>query len=92
VNGNGATLEQRILVVDDERSIVDAVATALRYEGYQVDEAHTGRDALASVAGSEPDLVVLDWMLPGLSGIELCRRLRRRAARGSSRSATGVGT
>jgi DNA-binding response OmpR family regulator len=68
--------EQRILVVDDERSIVDAVATALRYEGYQVDEAHTGRDALASVAASEPDLVVLDWMLPDIDGIEVGRRLR----------------
>jgi two-component system OmpR family response regulator len=75
-NGNGTTLEQRILVVDDERSIVDAVATALRYEGYHVDEAHTGRDALASVAESEPDLVVLDWMLPDIEGIEIGRRLR----------------
>src|SRR3954453_21416269 len=69
-------LEQRILVVDDERSIVDAVATALRYEGYHVDEAHTGRDALTSVAESEPDLVVLDWMLPDIDGIEVGRRLR----------------
>ena len=76
LNGNGTALEQRILVVDDERSIVDAVATALRYEGYQVDEAHTGRDALAAVAESEPDLVVLDWMLPDIEGIEVGRRLR----------------
>src|SRR3954451_9110882 len=66
----------RILVVDDERSIVDAVATALRYEGYHVDEAHTGREALASVAESEPDLVVLDWMLPEIEGIDVGRRLR----------------
>jgi two-component system OmpR family response regulator len=78
LNGNGTTLEQRILVVDDERSIVDAVATALRYEGYHVDEAHTGRDALASVAEYEPDLVVLDWMLPDIEGIEVGRRLRER--------------
>jgi two-component system OmpR family response regulator len=76
LNGNVAMLEQRILVVDDERSIVDAVATALRYEGYHVDEAHTGRDALTSVAESEPDLVVLDWMLPDIEGIEVGRRLR----------------
>jgi two-component system, OmpR family, response regulator len=76
VNGNGTTLEQRILVVDDERSIVDAVATALRYEGYHVDEAHMGRAALASVAEAEPDLVVLDWMLPDIEGIEVGRRLR----------------
>ena len=76
LNGNGTALEQRILVVDDERSIVDAVATALRYEGYHVDEAHTGREALTSVAETEPDLVVLDWMLPDIEGIEVGRRLR----------------
>jgi len=68
----------RILVVDDEPSIVDAVATALRYEGYEVDEARNGRDALAAVATTEPDLVVLDWMLPDVPGIEVGRRLRER--------------
>jgi two-component system OmpR family response regulator len=54
--------QHRILVVDDEPSIVDAVATALRYEGYAVDEATSGRQALAAVAKEEPDLVVLDWI------------------------------
>jgi two-component system OmpR family response regulator len=68
--------EHRILVVDDEPSIVDAVATALRYEGYEVDEAVSGREALAAVARSEPDLIVLDWMLPDIEGIEVGRRLR----------------
>ena len=68
--------EQRILVVDDEPSIVDAVATALRYEGYDVEEAASGRAALAAVARAEPDLIVLDWMLPDLEGIEVGRRLR----------------
>jgi len=68
----------RILVVDDEPSIVDAVATALRYEGFEVDEATGGRDALRSVAEREPDLVVLDWMLPDLEGIEVGRRIRER--------------
>ena len=66
----------RILVVDDEASIVDAVATALRYEGYDVDEAFTGREALDAVARREPELVVLDWMLPDIEGIEVGRRLR----------------
>jgi two-component system OmpR family response regulator len=66
----------RILVVDDEHSIVDAVATALRYEGYEVEEAATGREALTSVAQNEPDLIVLDWMLPDIEGIEVGRRLR----------------
>ena len=67
---------QRILVVDDEGSIVDAVATALRYEGYDVDEATSGRAALSSVTRHEPDLVILDWMLPDIEGIEVGRRLR----------------
>jgi two-component system OmpR family response regulator len=72
---------QRILVVDDEPSIVDAVATALRYEGYVVDEVTTGRAALEAVARQEPDLVVLDWMLPDVPGIEVGRRLRARGFR-----------
>jgi len=70
--------EHRILVVDDEPSIVDAVATALRYEGYEVEEATTGREALTAVVRFEPDLVVLDWMLPDVEGIEVGRRLRER--------------
>ena len=73
-----ARLGGRILVVDDEPSIVDAVATALRYEGFDVHEATTGRDGLASAIELEPDLVVLDWMLPDIEGIEVGRRLRDR--------------
>jgi two-component system OmpR family response regulator len=72
-NGSG-----RILVVDDEPSIVDAVATALRYEGFEVHEELTGRGALAAVAELEPDLVVMDWMLPDVEGIEVGRRMRER--------------
>ena len=68
----------RILVVDDEPSIVDAVATALRYEGYEVEEAYNGRQALDAVTREEPDLIVLDWMLPDIEGIEVGRRLRAR--------------
>jgi len=64
--------------VDDEPSIVDAVSTALRYEGYEVDEAFSGRQALEFVDRLEPDLVVLDWMLPDIEGIEVGRRLRDR--------------
>lgn len=71
----------RILVVDDESSIVDAVATALRYEGFEVEEASTGHDALGAVARFEPDLIVLDWMLPDIDGIEVGRRLRGRGDR-----------
>jgi two-component system OmpR family response regulator len=78
LNGSANGAGQRILVVDDEPSIVDAVATALRYEGYEVVEAATGRDALEAVIRHEPDLVVLDWMLPDIEGIEVGRRLRER--------------
>jgi two-component system, OmpR family, response regulator len=72
-NGSG-----RILVVDDEPSIVDAVATALRYEGFEVREEGTGRGAISAVADFDPDLVVLDWMLPDIDGVEVGRRLRDR--------------
>jgi two-component system OmpR family response regulator len=66
----------RILVVDDEPSIVDAVATALRYEGFEVEEASSGREAIGAARRFEPDLIVLDWMLPDIEGIEVGRRLR----------------
>jgi len=67
---------QRILVVDDEPSIVDAVATSLRYEGFDVSEAVNGRRALSSAQENPPDLIVLDVMLPDLDGLEVTRRLR----------------
>lgn len=67
---------QQVLVVDDEPSIVDAVATALRYEGFEVRVAATGRSALAAAQEAPPDLIVLDVMLPDLDGLEVTRRLR----------------
>ena len=73
-----SALAKKILVVDDEPSIVDAVGTALRYEGFEIEEAATGRDALASAVRMEPDLIVLDWMLPDIEGVEVGRRLRER--------------
>ena len=73
-----STAKQRILVVDDEPSIVDAVGMSLRYEGFEVDEAGTGRAALAAVEKHPPDLIVLDVMLPDFDGLEVTRRLRAR--------------
>jgi two-component system OmpR family response regulator len=70
------TEKLRVLVVDDEASIVDAVATSLRYEGFEVDEASTGRAALSAAQERAPDLIVLDVMLPDLDGLEVTRRLR----------------
>jgi two-component system, OmpR family, response regulator len=66
----------RILVVDDEPSIVDAVATSLRYEGFDVEESTTGRRALNAAQERPPDLIILDVMLPDLDGLEVTRRLR----------------
>jgi DNA-binding response OmpR family regulator len=67
----------RVLVVDDEESILDFVELGLRYEGFAVERALDGPSALASVARQRPDLVVLDLNLPGMDGLEVCRRLRQ---------------
>jgi two-component system OmpR family response regulator len=66
----------KILVVDDEHSIVDAVSTALGYEGFEVSQAMTGRQALAVAQESPFDLIVLDVMLPDLDGYDVAGRLR----------------
>jgi two-component system OmpR family response regulator len=76
VSGVNGRSPGTILVVDDEPSIVDAVATALRYEGFVVEEARSGGDALSAAARVDPDLIVLDWMLPDIDGLEVGRRLR----------------
>jgi two-component system phosphate regulon response regulator PhoB len=68
----------RILVVEDEVDLAELVAFNLRGEGHQVAVAHDGATALAEIQRNPPDLVVLDVMLPDISGIEVCRRLRRK--------------
>ena len=76
-NGNGHGVPgAHVLVVDDEPAITDLLSTALRYMGYQVTTAATGSAALEAAATGNPDLVVLDVMLPDLDGFEVCRRLR----------------
>jgi two-component system, OmpR family, response regulator len=67
----------RILVVDDEVYIADLVATALRYEGFAVQKAGTGRDAINAVAEFRPQLIILDVLLPDFDGFEVARRLSR---------------
>ncbi len=67
---------KRILVVDDEPTILAALATRLRAEEFLVETAVDGPSAVAAAAASEPDLVVLDVMLPGFDGLEVCRRIQ----------------
>jgi two-component system alkaline phosphatase synthesis response regulator PhoP len=66
----------RILIVDDEPEIVRGLADNLRFEGYQTSTAGDGRQALAVAAREAPDLILLDIMMPGMSGWDVCRQLR----------------
>lgn len=66
----------RVLVVDDEVNIAELLSMALRYEGWDVSMAHTGRQAVSTAAEVKPDAVVLDMMLPDFGGLEVLRRMR----------------
>jgi DNA-binding response OmpR family regulator len=68
--------ERRILVVEDERTIAQSVAARLRAEGFTVDIAGDGPSAVDTFRAIQPDLVVLDVMLPGFDGLEVCRRIQ----------------
>ena len=73
-------MPQRILVVDDEPHIVELVRYNLQQDGYEVLAAGDGETALSKSASERPDLIILDLMLPGVDGLEVCRRLRRESA------------
>ena len=70
-------MARKILVVDDEGVLADTIAYNLEQEGYQVIIASDGASALSAVDSEHPDLIVLDIMLPGIDGLEVCRQLRR---------------
>jgi len=71
---------RRILIVDDESAIRDMLRVALEMADYQCLEASNAQEAMALIVDERPDLVLLDWMMPGTSGIELARRLKREEA------------
>lgn len=73
-------MQKRILIVEDEASIREMVAFALRKADMAAAQAADAREALVAIADTPPDLILLDWMLPGMSGLELARRLRQEAA------------
>ena len=67
---------ERLLVIEDEHRIAQFIERGLIYEGYRVEVAHDGRAGLTAARDNPPDLVILDWMLPGMDGLEVCKRLR----------------
>jgi DNA-binding response OmpR family regulator len=71
------TTGPRILVVDDEDAILDFVELGLKYEGFEVELARDGVEAISAVASRRPDLILLDLSLPGLDGLDVCRRVRQ---------------
>jgi tRNA G18 (ribose-2'-O)-methylase SpoU len=70
-------MNERILIIEDDQAILKLLQRGLAYEGYTVDTAIDGRMGLIAARDHTPDLVVLDWMLPGMDGLEVCHRLRQ---------------
>lgn len=71
-------MQEKILVVDDEREITDLLEVYLSNEGFQVIKCYNGKEALTAIEQNQPDLAILDIMLPDLSGFDICCRIRER--------------
>ena len=71
-------MKMHILVIEDEAALVELIRYNLEKEGFRVSAANDGEEGLALLRESKPDLLVLDWMLPHVSGIEICRQIRRK--------------
>lgn len=69
-------MNERILIIEDDQAILKILQRGLTYEGYTVDTATEGRSGLMLARDHQPDLVILDWMLPGMDGLEVCHRMR----------------
>jgi two-component system phosphate regulon response regulator PhoB len=79
-DSQSSALKPRVLIVEDETALVELLRYNLEQAGFRVAVAYDGEEALASVQEDTPDLILLDWMLPLMSGIEVCRQLRRQTA------------
>ncbi|MBA2287447.1 MAG: response regulator transcription factor [Ktedonobacteraceae bacterium] len=66
----------KALVIDDEKTIIEFIELGLRYEGFQVESARDGQEGLTAAQRVNPDIIILDLMMPGIDGLEVCRRLR----------------
>jgi two-component system response regulator MprA len=71
-----SNMNERILIIEDDQAILKILQRGLAYEGYTVDTATEGRSGLMLARDHQPDLVILDWMLPGMDGLEVCHRMR----------------
>ncbi len=71
-------MNEKILVVDDEQSITDLIKLDLEFEGYQVETAYDGREALEKVESFQPDVIILDIMLPHITGYEVCKKVNEK--------------
>ncbi|MEN6410509.1 MAG: response regulator transcription factor [Anaerolineaceae bacterium] len=69
-------MKERILIIEDDEGILKLLRRSLSYEGYEVETALDGKTGLNLAHDQHPDLIILDWMLPGMDGLEVCRRLR----------------
>jgi two-component system response regulator MprA len=69
-------MNERILIIEDDQAILKILQRGLSYDGYTVDTATEGRSGLMLARDHQPDLVILDWMLPGMDGLEVCHRMR----------------
>ncbi|KAB2906081.1 MAG: response regulator transcription factor [Anaerolineae bacterium] len=69
-------MSERILVIEDEERIAEFIERGLVFEGYRVDVAHDGQTGLSIARETPPDMAIVDWMLPGMEGIQVCERLR----------------
>ncbi|MGI6612591.1 MAG: response regulator transcription factor [Candidatus Nanosyncoccaceae bacterium] len=67
----------KILIVEDDRKIANALARGLKQENFITEVVYDGDDGLASILGDEYDLIILDWMLPGADGVEICQKARQ---------------
>ncbi|MFW6134413.1 MAG: response regulator [Elusimicrobiota bacterium] len=70
--------KKKIMIVDDDTGVVEAIKGILEFEGYDVITAYTGGDALTGIEKEKPDLILLDWNLPGISGIKICEKIRKK--------------
>ena len=73
-----SSVKIKVLVVDDEEDIADLIKVNLESEGYQIEVSHNGLDVLPRIEKNQPELIILDLMLPGIGGMDLCKKIKEK--------------